>query len=133
MDGFGDFQGSSIRKDLGTITQFKQLYVFESYRITISWVLPKHWKTRGNRKGLYRDPFIKMNRFFSHLPSLKLTASLPPGWCSTPNQLLICSSFSRENGYPLLICSSLSTAQLKIDAWKMFLFLLGWPIFSGAN
>ena len=33
------------------------------------------------------------------------------GWCSTPNQLLICSSFSRENGHPLLICSSLSTAQ----------------------
>ena len=25
----------------------------------------------------------------------------------------LCSSFSRENGYPLLICSSLSTAQLK--------------------
>ncbi len=33
------------------------------------------------------------------------------GWCSTPNQLLICSSFSRENGHPLLICSSLSTSQ----------------------
>ena len=26
--------------------------------------------------------------------------------------MLICSSFSRENGYPLLICSSLSTAQI---------------------
>ncbi len=36
------------------------------------------------------------------------------GWCLTPTLLLICSSFSRENGYPLLICSSLSTAQLKI-------------------
>ena len=36
------------------------------------------------------------------------------GWCSTPTQLLICSSFNRENGHPLLICSSLSTAQLKI-------------------
>ena len=33
------------------------------------------------------------------------------GWCSTPNQLLICSSFSREYGHPLLICSSLSTSQ----------------------
>ena len=33
------------------------------------------------------------------------------GWCSTPTLLLICSSFSRENGYPLLICSSLSTPQ----------------------
>ena len=26
----------------------------------------------------------------------------------------LCSSFSRENGYPLLICSSLSTAQIDI-------------------
>ena len=34
------------------------------------------------------------------------------GWCSTPTLLLICSSFSRENGYPLLVCSSLSTAQM---------------------
>ena len=34
------------------------------------------------------------------------------GWCSTPTQLLICSSFNRENGHPLFICSSLSTAQL---------------------
>ena len=33
------------------------------------------------------------------------------GWCSTPTLLLICSSFSRENGHPLLICSSLSTVQ----------------------
>ena len=34
------------------------------------------------------------------------------GWCSTLTMLLICSSFRRENGYPLLICSSLSTAQV---------------------
>ena len=27
--------------------------------------------------------------------------------------MLICSSFSRENGHPFLICSSLSAAQLK--------------------
>ena len=33
-------------------------------------------------------------------------------WCSTLTLLLICSSFSREYGHPLLICSSLSTAQL---------------------
>ena len=38
-----------------------------------------------------------------------------PGWCSTPTQLLICSSFNRENGHPLLICSSLSTAQKQSD------------------
>ena len=36
------------------------------------------------------------------------------GWCSTPTLLLICSSFSRENGHSLLICSSLSTAQLRM-------------------
>ena len=37
------------------------------------------------------------------------------GWCSTPTLLLICSSFSRENGYPMLICSSLSAAQSRIQ------------------
>ena len=36
------------------------------------------------------------------------------GWCSTPTLLLICSSFSRENGHPLLIYSSLSTAQSRV-------------------
>ena len=36
---------------------------------------------------------------------------LAAGWCSTPTQLLICSSFSRENCHLLLICSSLSAAQ----------------------
>ena len=35
-----------------------------------------------------------------------------PGKCSTPTLLLICSSFSRENGHLFLICSSLSTALL---------------------
>ena len=34
------------------------------------------------------------------------------GWCLTPTLLLICSSFSKENGHIFLICSSLSTAQL---------------------
>ncbi len=49
--------------------------------------------------------------------SKKNTVRLIPknltGRCSTPTQLLICSSFNRENGHPLLICSSLSTAQLR--------------------
>ena len=43
------------------------------------------------------------------------------GKCSTPTQLLICSSFSRENGHLLLICSSLSTTQLDLlfpTDWK---------------
>ena len=48
------------------------------------------------------------------------------GWCSTPTQLLICSSFNRENGHPLLICSSLSTAQISNwsfpKIWKVYLF-----------
>ena len=48
-------------------------------------------------------------------PSLPLSITcifILSGWCSTPTLLLICSSLSRENGYPLLIFSSLSTAQL---------------------
>ena len=44
------------------------------------------------------------------------------GWCSTPTQLLICSSFNRENGHPLLICSSLSTAQILFTyMWLQFM------------
>ena len=39
------------------------------------------------------------------------SVSSKTGKCLTPSQLLICSSFSRENGYLLLICSSLSTSQ----------------------
>ena len=43
--------------------------------------------------------------------SKKVTAcvqcfSFLTGWCSTPNLLLICFSFNRQNGHPLLICSS---------------------------
>ena len=37
------------------------------------------------------------------------------GWRSTPTLLLICSSFSRENGHSLLICSSLSTARIGVN------------------
>ncbi len=37
------------------------------------------------------------------------------GWCLTPTLLLICSSFSRENGNIFLICSSLSTAQIGVS------------------
>ena len=46
------------------------------------------------------------------------------GWCSTPPLLLICSSFSRENCHPLLICSSLSTAQKNANNLRAcFLFI----------
>ena len=50
-------------------------------------------------------------RFFftQSLTYLNLT-----GKCLTPTLLLICSSFSRKIGHLLLICSSLSTSQLKI-------------------
>ena len=66
------------------------------------------------------------NGFFAHkLPGryiLIIKIDQPwnkTGWCLTLTLLLICSSFSRENGYPLLICSSLSTAQKTITNPKM--------------
>ena len=54
-----------------------------------------------------------------------------PGWCSTPNQLRICSSFSRENGHPLFICLSPSTSQFhrcKFEGWPRYVatILLFW-------
>ena len=53
----------------------------------------------------------------SHWGILKLRTKLriPSGKCLTPTQLLICSSFSRENGHLFLICSSLSTSQPHIS------------------
>ncbi len=52
------------------------------------------------------------------------------GWCSTPNQLLICSSFSTKNGHPLLTCSSLSTSQVCISKNVPHFFLAGFFIFN---
>ena len=46
-----------------------------------------------------------------HIETNKLKQTNSSGWCLTPNQLLICSSFNRENDHPMLICSSLSTSQ----------------------
>ena len=66
--------------------------------------------------------FLAVFCFFS-LPQ-KLT-----GLCSTPNQLLICSSFSRENSHPLLICSSSSTSQLRVN--RIFLRITNSPAFDG--
>ena len=64
-----------------------------------------------------RSVFHFKNNLTETLKKRGLVQGLPQkvwgttGWCSTPTLLLICSSFSRENGHPLLICSSLSTAQ----------------------
>ena len=51
-------------------------------------------------------------KFWKLPPKKYQKAWVVTGKCLTPTQLLICSSFSRENGHPLLICSSLSTSQL---------------------
>ena len=58
-----------------------------------------------------------IHRHMKKRVSLKSTTST--GWCSTPNQLLICSSFSKKNGNPLLICSSLSTNQSIIKSVRL--------------
>ena len=54
------------------------------------------------------------------------------GKCSTPSQLLFCSSFSRENGHLLLICSSLSTSHiydLDLAEWHGFFAPFNQPKF----
>ena len=63
------------------------------------------WNFRNFAKKEHRRvPFLQVNNE-DRIPLLT-------GKCLTPTQLLICSSFSRENGHLLLICSSLSTSQL---------------------
>ncbi len=66
------------------------------------------WNPKKIRLSLY---LFTLSRLFSidfHPSKESFT-----GWCLTPTLLLICSSFSRENGHIFLICSSLSTAQFK--------------------
>ena len=68
------------------------------------WASPNLRTPRGG----FRFQDMSVVQFQLVLSFQKIT-----GRCSTPNQLLICSSFSRENSHPLLICSSLSTSQIK--------------------
>ena len=60
-----------------------------------------------NKQGLNVNPILG-----GILRNFKGTVA---GKCSTPTQLFICSSFSRENGHLLLICSPLSTIQIGND------------------
>ena len=72
----------------------------------------------------YRFPGCNGQNLLTFWPVLTFTVTVGQGYtqnkqldqfwtgkCLTPTQLLICSSFSRENCYLLLICSSLSTSQ----------------------
>ncbi len=52
------------------------------------------------------------NRMLTASKTQTINTARISGKCLTPTQLLICSSFSRENGNLLLICSSLSTSQI---------------------
>ncbi len=74
-------------------------------------------RSRFSPAGFHKSGWLssaneELNEAHQHRP-LNLTTFFKSGagWCSTLTLLLICSSFSRENCHPLLICSSLSTAQ----------------------
>ena len=71
----------------------------------------KRWKNYFEPAPIVHDRGKKVPKQKHHCISL-IPMWMLTGWCSTPTLLLICSSFSKENGYPFLICSSLSTAQL---------------------
>ena len=71
----------------------------------------------GTREGLkyWKRCFLAGDLYTPNHPLTRLGFVGKGNWLvrTTPTLLLICSSFSRENGYPLLICSSLSTAQVR--------------------
>ena len=82
---------------------------------------------RRSTWNLYGNTFAPKTALFLHINGFKWDNGVYPqkrtripnkknfylaAWCLTPNQLLMCLSFSRENGHPLFICSSLSTSQL---------------------
>ena len=80
------------------------------------------WFLRLQKRALYKfsnhlKPFLQNHRWLN-------TKSFLTGKCLTPTQLLICSSFSRKNGHLLLVCSSLSTSQLK----KMSTRVIFWGV-----
>ncbi len=79
----------------------------------VTWDQPTKWLNLMGKKTLCLVGIpIKGN----NNPSCgwtRITVESLTGWCSTLSLLLICSSFSGENGHPLLICSSLSTTQLR--------------------
>ena len=74
---------------------------------------------------------VSKNISFGQFGNVSLT-----GWCSTLTLLLICSSFSRGYDHPLLICSSLSTAQLSAQKLRTLLHQLkasGYPSTSSKD
>ena len=75
------------------LPEVKKVHVVSFHKHLYAWHV---WVPRKLRKLQTNPNFPKPNT---------------TGWCSTPTLLLICSSFSTENGHPLLICSSLSTTQ----------------------
>ena len=58
------------------------------------------WGLVGTFLRIGRPPMGQIEKSFFQLAGAQL-----------PNQFLICSSFSTQNGYPLFICSSLRTNQ----------------------
>ena len=59
----------------------------------------------------YRNPWTTLSRTSTFNCPYNIY-NYEAAWCSTPTLLLICWSFSAENGYPYLFCSSLSRAQI---------------------
>ena len=78
---------------------------------------PTREPTSGFFLRLPRRFLIKAMDMVHHVEDTSYTSTKITGWCSTPTLLLICSPFSRENGHPLLICSSLSTSQIRFLRW----------------
>ena len=76
------------------------------------------WETAPHLVGSFGQPSDRKTHATTRFQAVHVFnqsfAESVPGLCSTPNQLLICSSFSRENSHPLLICSSLSTSQVQL-------------------
>lgn len=101
---------SSLSRERRT---FKRTFLFNhgnvwcpSISILHSTGIKKSFETRNF--SWYRNPWTTLSRTLTINCPYKYEAA----WCSTPTLLLICSSFSAENGYPFLFCASLSRAQI---------------------
>ncbi len=151
--GWGPYWGWILLIDEGHIFNWGVINFIEGW--LIGFLREEYFNSWGHIL-ITEDMFLPVDGgFIESGEILLIEVGFIPGWCSTPNQLLVCSSFSRKNGHPLLICSSLSTNQIQLKVsllllrgtWFFFLpqadlsdlieighiFLLGGNVLNGAG
>ena len=92
--------------------------IWTRFAESVFWLLSEKkqpWDSHSSRVWHFSPIMTSQPVFHSTTSSWRKPQKYWSVWCSTPNRLLICSSFSRKNGHPSLICSLLCTTQCMVD------------------